>query len=194
MEQRPTNAEEGEMSMAILKVPVGPDDHIQGNPKAPITLVEYGDYECPACGLAYPIVKAVQKHFGRDLRFIFRYFPLAQAHPNAESAAETAEWAASHRRFWEMHDALYENQTMLGLPLYLALANALQLPEVELSVALENRIFHPKVRADFMGGVRSGVNGTPTFFINGRRHDDSYDFAHFVAAIDMELEQAGTAS
>jgi len=182
------------MSMAILKVPVGPDDHIQGNPKAPITLVEYGDYECPACGLAYPIVKAVQKHFGRNLRFIFRYFPLAQAHPNAESAAETAEWAASHRRFWEMHDALYENQTMLGLPLYLALANALQLPEVELSVALENRIFHPKVRADFMGGVRSGVNGTPTFFINGRRHDASYDFAHLVAAIDMELEQAGTAS
>ena len=121
--------------MATLKVPVGPDDHIQGNPKAPITLVEYGDYECPACGLAYPIVKAVQKHFGRDLRFVFRNSPLAQMHPNAESAAETAEWAASHRRFWEMHDALYENQTMLGLPLYLSLANALQLPEEELSVA-----------------------------------------------------------
>jgi protein-disulfide isomerase len=180
--------------MATLKVPVGPDDHIQGNPKAPITLVEYGDYECPACGLAYPVVKAVQKHFGRDLRFVFRNFPLAQVHPNAESAAETAEWAASHHRFWEMHDALYENQTMLALPLYLSLANALQLPEEELSAALENRIFYPKVRADFMGGVRSGVNGTPTFFINGRRHDDSYDFAHLVAAIDMELEQAGTAS
>jgi len=180
--------------MATLKVPVGPDDHIQGNPKAPITLVEYGDYECPACGLAYPIVKAVQKHFGRDLQFVFRNFPLAQVHPNAESAAETAEWAASHHRFWEMHDALYENQAMLGLPLYLSLANGLRLPDEELSAALENRIFYPKVRADFMGGVRSGVNGTPTFFINGRRHDDSYDFAHLVAAIDMELEQAGTAS
>jgi protein-disulfide isomerase len=179
--------------MATLKVPVGPDDHVQGNPEAPITLVEYGDYECPGCGLAYSIVKAVQKHFGRDLRFVFRNSPLAQVHPNAESAAETAEWAASHRRFWEMHDALYENQTMLGLALYLSLANALHLPEEELSVALTNRIFYPKVRADFMGGVRSGVNGTPTFFINGRRHDDSYDFAHFVAAIDMELAQAGTA-
>ena len=114
-------------------------------------------------------------------------------HPKAESTAETAEWTASHDRFWEMHDALYENQTMLGLPLYLSLANALQLPEEELCVALENRIFYPKVRADFMGGVRSGVNGTPTFFINGRRHDDSYDFAHLFAAVDVELEQAGTA-
>ena len=138
--------------MATLKVPVGQDDHIQGNPKAPLTLVEYGDYECPACGLAYPIVKAVQKHFGRDLRFVFRNSPLAQMHPNAESAAETAEWAASHRRFWEMHDALYEIETMLGLPLYLSLANALQLSEEELSVALENRIFYPKVRADLPGG------------------------------------------
>jgi protein-disulfide isomerase len=180
--------------MATLKVPVGPDDHVQGNAKAPITLVEYGDYECPACGLAYPIVLAVQKHFGRDLKLVFRNFPLAQVHPNAESAAETAEWAASHHQFWEMHDALYENQAMLGLPLYLSLANGLRLPEEELSAALENRIFYPKVRADFMGGVRSGVNGTPTFFINGRRHDAPYDFAHLVAAIDMELEQAGTAS
>ena len=180
--------------MATLKVPVGPDDHVQGNPKAPITLVEYGDYECPACGLAYPIVKAVQEHFDRDLRFCFRNFPLTQVHPNAESAAETAEWAASHRRFWEMHDALYENQAMLGLPLYLSLANALELPEEELSAALKNRIFYPKVRADFMGGVRSGVNGTPTFFINGRRYDASFDFAQLVAAIDMELERAGTVS
>jgi protein-disulfide isomerase len=189
-----TNADEtlkGEI-MATLKVPVGPDDHVQGNAKAPITLDEYGDYECPACGLAYPIVLAVQKHFGRDLKFVFRNFPLAQVHPNADSAAETAEWAASHHRFWEMHDALYENQAMLGLALYLSLANALGLPDEELSAALENRIFYPKVRADFMGGVRSGVNGTPTFFINGRRHDDSFDFAHLVASIDMVLEQAGT--
>jgi protein-disulfide isomerase len=187
----PTKRLKGEI-MATLKVPVGPDDHVQGNAKAPITLVEYGDYECPACGLAYPIVLAVQKHFGRDLKLVFRNFPLAQVHPNAESAAETAEWAASHHRFWEMHDALYENQAMLGLPLYLSLANGLRLSEEELSAALENRIFYPKVRADFMGGVRSGVNGTPTFFINGRRHDDSFDFAHLVASIDMVLEQAGT--
>jgi protein-disulfide isomerase len=173
--------------VATLKIPVGPNDHIEGSPKASVILGEYGDYECPACGLAYPIVKAVQKHFGRDLAFVFRNFPLSQAHPHAESAAETAEWAGSHGKFWQMHGGLYENQATLGLPLHCALARALGLGEDDLLQALENRSFYPKVRADFMGGVRSGVNGTPTFFINGRRHDGSYDFAHLVAAIDEEL-------
>jgi protein-disulfide isomerase len=189
LEQRPKK----ECKMATLKVPVGPHDHAQGNPTAPVTLVEYGDYECPACGLAYPIAKVVQKHFARDLRFVFRNFPLAQIHPLAESAAETAEWAASHGRFWEMHDLLYENQTTLGPPLYLSLAGALKLPEDDLRRALENRAFYRKVREDFLGAVRSGAKGTPTFFINGRRHDGSYDFAHLVAAIDEELENVKAA-
>jgi protein-disulfide isomerase len=180
--------------MATLKVPVGPTDHIQGNPVAPVTLVEYGDYECPACGLAYPIVHAVQKHFEGELRFVFRNFPLAQAHPQAESAAEAAEWAGSHQRFWEMHDGLYENQRMLGLPLYFALVKALALPEEDLREALKGRTFYRKVRQDFMSGARSGVNGTPTFFIHDQRYDSSFDFVHLVAAIDRELAQikAGT--
>jgi protein-disulfide isomerase len=180
--------------MARLKTPLGPNDHLQGNPNAPVALVEYGDYECPACGLAYPVVKAVQKHFGRDLRFVFRNFPLMQIHPHAESAAETAEWAALYKQFWEMHDLLYENQTGLGLPLYLALARALELPEDDLEKALEKHLFYLKVREDFMGGVRSGVNGTPTFFINGRRHDGSYGFADLVTAIDQELADVKAAS
>jgi protein-disulfide isomerase len=178
--------------MSILQVPVFAADHIQGDPKAPVTLVEYGDYECPACGLAFPIVKAVQNHFGRRVPFVFRHFPLTQVHPRAESAAETAEFAGAHGRFWEMHDGLFENQDTLGLPLYLALAGALGLSETALSEALENGIFRPKVRADFMGGLRGGVNGTPTFFINGRRHDAPYGFNDLVAAIDAELVQVGT--
>jgi len=173
--------------MSYLQVPISPDDHIQGDPDAPVALVEYGDYECPACGLAFPIVKAVQKQFGPRLRFVFRHFPLTQVHPHAESAAETAEFAGAHGRFWEMHDGLFEHQSALGLPLYLALVKELNLPEHGLIGALENGTFRAKVRADFMGGLRSGVNGTPTFFINGRRHDAPYDFDDLVAAIESEL-------
>ena len=170
--------------MSVLQVPVTEADHSQGDPRAPVTLVEYGDYECPACGQAYPIVKAVQKHFGKGLRFVFRNFPLTQIHPEAESAAETAEFAGAHGRFWEMHDGLYENQDSLGLPLYLALAQALRLPEKALSEALANRTFRPKVRSDFMGGLKSGVNGTPTFYINGARHDDSYEIETLPVALE----------
>jgi protein-disulfide isomerase len=176
--------------MSILQVPVTSADHIQGDPHAHVTLVEYGDYQCPACGLAYPIVKAVQKHFGKRLRFVFRNFPLTQIHPQAESAAETAEFAGAHDHFWEMHDGLYENQDALGPAAYLALAKDLGLLEKALSDALEKHTFKPRVRSDFMGGPKSGVNGTPTFFINASRHDAAYDFDDLVAAIDAELAQA----
>ena len=96
--------------MATLKVRVTQHDHTRGPANAPVTLVEYGDYECPYCGLAHSIVNAVQAHFPQQLRFVFRHFPLNQVHPNAEAAAETAEFAAAHGRFWEMHDAIYDNQ------------------------------------------------------------------------------------
>jgi protein-disulfide isomerase len=179
--------------MAVLSVPINSADHVQGNLQAPATLVEYGDYECPACGLAFPIVKAVQKHFGKQLCFVFRHFPLTQVHPHAESAAETAEFAGAHDRFWEMHDGLFENQTSLGVPLYLALAKALGLSERVLVEALEDGTFRPKVRSDFMGGLRSGVNATPTFFINGRRHDGAYGFHDLIAAIEAQLVQTEVA-
>jgi protein-disulfide isomerase len=179
--------------MTVLLVPVTSDDHTPGDVRAPVTLVEYGDYECPACGLAYPIVKGVQKHFGR-LRFVFRNFPLTQIHPEAESAAEAAEFAGAHERFWQMHDALYENQDGLGPALYIELAEGLHLSGKALSEALESGTFRPKVRSDFMGGLKSGVNGTPTFFINSRRHDAPFDLEDLVAAIDAELAQVKTTS
>lgn len=180
--------------MSTLQVPVSSADHVQGDPHAPVTLVEYGDYQCPACGAAFPTVKAAQKHFGKGLRFVFRNFPLTQIHPEAESAAETAEFAGAHGHFWEVHDALYENQDELGLSLYLALAEALNLPEAALREALEKRTFRPKVRSDFMGGLKSGVNGTPTFFINGKRHDGASDFDSLAGTIAAELAQLETSS
>ncbi|MGD0462241.1 MAG: thioredoxin domain-containing protein [Tepidisphaeraceae bacterium] len=169
--------------MALLKVPITPDDHIQGDEDAPLKLVEYGDYECPHCGRAHPIVKRVRKHFGQRLMFVFRNFPLKEMHPNAETAAESAEFAAALGRFWEMHDAIYENQAALGLPLLLELAETLRLSVPDLSNALKGGQYASRVRADFLGGVRSGVNGTPTFFINGRRHDGPFEFEDLVAAI-----------
>src|SRR5438270_10255265 len=111
--------------MNALKIPVTSADHIQGDERAPIILVEYGDYECPHCGHAYPIVKEVQKHFGKRLGFVFRNFPLKEIHPNAQPAAEAAEFAGAQQRFWEMHDAIFENQDELSLQLLRKLADEL---------------------------------------------------------------------
>jgi protein-disulfide isomerase len=170
--------------MAKLKVPVGPADHASGDENAPVTLVEYGDYECPHCGHAHPIVQRVRKHFGKSLRFVFRNFPLTQIHPHAEMAAEAVEFAATRNRFWEMHDGIFENQSRLSAQLLGDLADRLGLPFVEMRSALESHEFLPRVKDDFMGGVRSGVNGTPTFFLNGERYEGSWEYDDLVAAIE----------
>jgi protein-disulfide isomerase len=169
-----------------LRLPVSPDrDHIRGPVDAPVTLVEYGDYECPYCGLAHPIVKAVQARMGNRLRFVFRHFPLATVHPFAELAAEAAEAAGAQDRFWTMHDTLYENQQRLDPPALLTYAGAIGLDIERFSDDLESHIFLPKVQEDFMSGVRSGVNGTPCFFINGVRHDGPWDFASLLTAVQL---------
>jgi protein-disulfide isomerase len=173
--------------MSTLKVAVNPADHIQGGEHADCTLVEYGDYECPHCGHAYPIVKSIQKRFGKRLRFVFRNFPLNESHPHAQSAAESAEFAGGHGKFWEMHDLLFENQDRLSGHLYLELARQVQLAPAELQQALEERKYRAKVHADFSGGVRSGVNCTPTFFINGRRRDGPFEWEDLMGAIEEAL-------
>lgn len=173
--------------MTILKTPITDDDHSQGDLKAPITLLQYGDYECPGCGLAFPIIGRIQKYFGKKLRFVFRNFPLAEIHPHAESAAETAEFAASYNRFWEMHDLLYLNQARLSVPVFLELAKTLKLSETELENALRNGIYREKIKNDFLGGVYSGVNSTPTFFINGRKHDGPFGYQELINAIEPIL-------
>ena len=171
-----------------LAVAVHNGDHIQGNARAACTLVEYGDYQCPSCGQAYPIVKRVQERFGDQLRFVFRNFPLEQ-HPYAEPAAETAEFAAAHGKFWEMHDALYENQSRLGDDLLGELTKTLGLDPEALAKSLQSGEFEPRVEADLESGERSGVRGTPTFYINGTRHNGGYDAASLMEAIEGELRR-----
>lgn len=167
-----------------LTVPVGTRDHSAGSHTAPITLVEYGDYECPHCGAAYPIVKELQRVLGDRLRFVFRNFPLTQIHPHAEHAAESAEAAGAQGKFWEMHDWLFEHQRHLADAQLVRAAEAVGLDAARFQRELEEGIHQARVREDFMSGVRSGVNGTPTFFINGQRHDASFDTDTLLAALE----------
>jgi protein-disulfide isomerase len=169
---------------ATLKPPVGPKDHMQGPPDAPVTLVEYGDYECPYCGEAYPVVKALQERLGDQMCFVFRNFPLTQVHPHAEEAAEAAEAAGAQGKFWEMHDLLYENQDALEPEDLVQYARALKLDLKRFVLEMREHVYVERVREDFRSGVRSGVNGTPTFFINGARHDGPFDLGSLLAAIE----------
>jgi protein-disulfide isomerase len=170
---------------AELTLPVNDErDHIQGPADAPVTLLEYGDYECPYCGAAYPIVKQVQAKMGSRLRFVFRNFPITTSHPHAEQAAEAAEAAAAQGRFWEMHDYLYEHQRHLEPDDLRAYAGELGLDVDRFEDELAQHAHAERVRDDFMSGVRSGVNGTPTFYINGARHDDSYEAETLLATLE----------
>jgi protein-disulfide isomerase len=162
------------MSESRIVVPVGVDDHLAGAPDAPVVLVEYGDYECPYCGAAYPIVKKLQRELGDRLTLVFRNFPLTEAHPHAEHAAEAAEAAGAQGKFWEMHDLLFENQDALAPSDLVDYARQLRLDDARVSRELADGTWRRRVRADFRGGVRSGVNGTPTFFVNGDRFDGDW--------------------
>lgn len=177
--------------MSKLSIAVSAEDHMQGDPAAECSLVEYGDYQCPHCGHAYPIVKKLQRHFAKRLSFVYRNFPLSQMHPWAEAAAEVAEFAGAHGQFWAMHDLLFEDQARLGNALFLELVEALDLSASQLQAALAEQTYRARVRADVAGGVRSGVNGTPTFFINGRRYDGSFDYESLSDAIDQVLRVQG---
>lgn len=176
---------------ARLTLPVGPRDHAQGAADAAVTLVEYGDYECPHCGRAYPIVKEVQRRLGAKLRFVFRNFPLNESHPHAQHAAEAAEAAAAQGKFWEMHDALFERQNALDDRHLVSYAQALGLDESRFAHELRSHVYHDRVREDFLSGVRSGVNGTPTFFINGVRFDDSWDPDTLTETLQAAIRRPG---
>ena len=177
------------MSNGRLTPPVGDADHASGPADASVTLVEFGDYECSYCGQAYPIVKAVQQALGDRLRFVFRNFPLAQAHPHAQHAAEMAEAAGGQGKFWEMHDLIYENQQSLSDADLVAYATELGLDTDRARRELKDGIWAKRVRADFRSGVRSGVNGTPTFYVNGSRFDGDWsDPEAFVAALRTAAE------
>ena len=149
--------------------------------------MEYGDFQCPYCGRAYPIVKQVQEQLGAQLRFVFRNFPLTRIHQHAQHAAEAAEAAAAQRGFWQMHDRLFERQFALADENLVEYARALGLNAERVAGELAAGTHRDHVRDDFMSGVKSGVNGTPTFYINGVRHDGDYDLASLLAALEATV-------
>jgi protein-disulfide isomerase len=170
--------------MSRLTVPVDPArDHIRGPVDARVTMVEYGDFECPFCGEAEVVLQELERELGDLLAVVFRHFPLATVHPHAELAAEASEAASAQGRFWEMHDILFANQQALEPTDLVEYAASLGLDVHRFARDLEGHRHLPRVREDFASGVRSGVNGTPSFFINGVRHNGSYDAASLLASI-----------
>ena len=166
-----------------LSEPVGSEDHVQGPDNAPVTLVEYGDYQCSYCGDLYPVLKDVQKQMGKSLRFVFRNFPITSIHPQAFVAAEAAEAAAGQGKFWQMHDKLYENQFDLSAESIAIYAEQVGLDMERFVRDVNDQTYAKRIRHDFQAGVMSGVNGTPSLFINGERYDGDRDARSIVAAL-----------
>ena len=172
----------------VLTLPVSDRDHIRGPAQAEVTLVEYGDYKCPHCRRACAELRSIQDILGERLRLVFRNFPLTTLHPEAQAAAEAAEAAGAQGKFWSMHDRLFQNQTRLDHDSMLAYADDIGLEVSRFAWDLAMHAFAPRVRQDFLSGIRSGVNGTPTFFINGVRRDGPWDQDTLVDAILAALD------
>lgn len=172
-----------------LAEPVSATDHSQGPEHAPVTLVEYGDFECPSCLQAFPAVKMIQQRFAGKLRFVFRHFPLELVHPHALLAAQAAECAGAQGKFWEMHALLFENQSHLKKQQLIGYAEQLQLDRTNFVAELDDEIYLQRVREHIDSGERSGVRGTPTFYINGRIQDASFGLHALIDGIDAALEK-----
>ena len=173
-----------------LKRPAQKDDWVKGSLDAGVTLIEYGDFQCPFCGEAYWELERLNDAAGDRLAFVYRHFPLVQVHPYAQIAAEAAEAAGAQGRFWEMHGTLFENQADLRPESLLQYAQALGLDMERFSDDLEQHRHRSKVRRDFMEGVRSGVNGTPTFFVNGERYVGPNTAEGLLAALQGQPTEA----
>jgi protein-disulfide isomerase len=166
-----------------LAVPVNHLDHVLGSAQAPVTIVEYGDFECPACKLAYPAVKLLIKTFGSAVRFAYRHFPLVEVHPHAELAAEAAEAAGAQGKFWPMHDLLFENQQHLKANHLRAYAQRLELDLSRYDYEMDDHVYLQRVREHIASGLASGVRGTPGFYVNGAPQDVSFGFEHLMEAV-----------
>ena len=174
--------------MVQLHPPVSTNDHIQGSASAAIELVEYGDYQCPYCGQAYPIIKSLQRSLGKNLKFVFRNFPLTEMHPNAMNAALAAEAAALQNKFWEMHDIIYENQQHLNDSNLLAYAEKIGLDLKRFKNDIKQQTLTDKIEQDFESGARSGVNGTPSFYVNGKKYNGDWELDAFEEFLRGVLE------
>jgi protein-disulfide isomerase len=166
-------------------------DHVGGPASAPVTMIEYGDFQCPHCRRAFPIVEELREQMGDTLRFVFRHFPLTEIHPLAAQAAEASEAAATQGKFWEMHHVLFERQPDFEIPELASYAEELGLDVKRFASEMAAGKYQDRVRADVMSGVRAGVNGTPTFFINGKRHDEPWDLEFLVRAVTHAAGAAG---
>jgi len=166
-----------------LSITVGKSDHAQGPEDAEVTLVEYGDYQCPYCADVHSMMAGIVEKMGANLRFVFRHMPFSEMHPYAQYAAEAAEAAGAQGKFWEMHDALFDHQADLGSDLVHRLAHRLRLDIPRFEAEMDARRYRPRVKRDFMGGMRSGVASTPTFFINGERYDGNLEQRALLAAL-----------
>jgi protein-disulfide isomerase len=173
----------------IELLPLREDDHIRGGDNPEITMVFFGDYECPACGEAYKVVKRIESEMGERLRYVFRHFPYAGIHPHAELAAQAAESAGDQHHFWEMHEALFEDQNALEQNDLVARAQRLALDVERFQDDLKTEKFLDRVRGDFRTGVQNGVFSTPGIFLNGIRHNDAADYETLTAAIEQHLEE-----
>jgi protein-disulfide isomerase len=177
------------MSDSALSHPVGPNDHVQGPDNAPLTLVEYGDYQCSYCGEAYPILKAVKKRMGDELRFVFRNFPITEIHPYAFIAAEAAEAAAAQGKFWQMHDTLYEHQADLSAHALVSYADTVGLDMDRFAREVNKQTYSHRIQADFQSGVKSGVDGTPALFINGQKYEGERSVEAIIYALETAIPQ-----
>jgi protein-disulfide isomerase len=175
--------------MTQLKPPVNGKDHFYGDPDATLELVEYGDYECPYCGRAYPIVKRIQEELGPDLKLVFRNFPLSKIHPHAFTTAVATEAAALQDKFWEMHDIVFENQKTLDAESIFLYAKNIGLDLERFKNDIQQKELAGKVEHDFESGLRSGVNRTPSFFINGEKYEGSWEENEFLAYLKGQLLQ-----
>jgi protein-disulfide isomerase len=160
--------------MKPLLYPIASDDHIFGSPAASIELLEYGDYECTYCGLAYLTVKVIQRQLGSDVKYVFRNFPMSSVHPHAFFAAVAAEAAGLHGKYWEMHDIIFENQGPLDREAIFHFAAILNLDIRRFKDDVQRKNLMAKVDRDFESGLRSGVKGTPSFFINGEKYEGDW--------------------
>jgi protein-disulfide isomerase len=167
-----------------LRPPLHEQDHVWGRPDAPVMLMEFGDYQCPHCAKAHPVVKQLQEKYADKIKFAFRHFPMSQTHPQAKAAAIAAEAAGRQDKFWEMHDMIFEHQATLDEQAFLPFAQALQLDMEAFQKDLADESLAAKVEADFESGVRSGVNGTPSFYINDVKYTGDYSYY----ALSNEIE------
>ncbi len=174
------------LALAHLLLPIQPDDHIQGPAEARFTLVEYGDYECPACGALFQTIRQVHEQYKEEARFVFRHYPLSGIHPEAQQAAEAAEAAGAQERFWEMHDLLFQNQSALQIHDLQNYAKRLKLDMERFDSELKERKYEERVREDFRRGVANGVYGTPGLFINGIRFNGDPTLDSILAILNRE--------